>query len=473
MKRYILLPLMASLALGFASCNKDDDYFSDDAQNAPMQINKVYLEDHESTVPDREVEFGRLGQMLRLEGSGLYGVKKIYVNGYDTYFNRAYVTDANILVSLQGKTPISDCPEDVRNTIRLVKAGGNEYVYHFVIRAATPTVSSISNTLPIPGEKVIVYGTGLQETDDITLPGGTVLSRAAGADIESDDEDGEWFSFIMPAGLTASGSITAVNANGSIKTPAYFNERGGLFLDFDNTGSIASWSATYTPADDLEDDPLGTGRGKCAPFMPASALAEGPLQTGAKSLYWGTGGSGTNLDDWGAFTSLIPADTPVEEIAFQFDIYCPSPLTTGVLQFTLQNNLSNYGWNVAETKSDITEWCKCPSSFAWIPWYDGTEVVPFSTDGWTTVTVPLSKIGKYQDLTAGYTFQTVIDDRLAASYSNFLMLFVNSDIKYNDSTTLEATNYDGTFYVDNWRLVPFKQYVISDFPDEDEEETEE
>ena len=84
--------------------------------------------------------------------------------------------------------------------------------------------------------------------------------------------------------------------------------------------------------------------------------------------------------------------------------------------------------------------------------------MPFTTEGWTTVTIPLSEFGKYKALledkeAVAPTFQTVIDDRLAATYPNFGMGFVNTKI-----------------YVDNWRIVPCKNVVISDYPEDEEEE---
>ena len=138
---HIYLPLLTVLSLGSVACNSEDAYFNEDSQKAPMQITRVYLEDYESAVPDRPVEFARLGQMLRLEGAGLYGVRRVEVNGYETYFNRAYVTDNNLLITLNGDTPVSDCPENVRNTITLYTDGGNEYVFSFELRAATPLFS--------------------------------------------------------------------------------------------------------------------------------------------------------------------------------------------------------------------------------------------------------------------------------------------------------------------------------------------
>ena len=135
--KYTRLLCMALLAMGFTACNDEDAYFEEDAQNSPIVVNKVYLQDVESSVPDREVTFARLGQVIRLSGSGLYGVRKVYINGYDTYFNRALVSDQSLLVQLNKETPVAEAEEEVRNTIRLVK-DGSEFVYKdLVVRAAT------------------------------------------------------------------------------------------------------------------------------------------------------------------------------------------------------------------------------------------------------------------------------------------------------------------------------------------------
>ncbi|NLJ20814.1 MAG: hypothetical protein GX429_06825, partial [Bacteroidales bacterium] len=79
----------AVFAFMFNSCENNDDK----ATSAPVKITKVYLEDAQSSVPDREVTFARLGQTIRLEGSGFTGVTKVYINGYDNYFNPVFVTD--------------------------------------------------------------------------------------------------------------------------------------------------------------------------------------------------------------------------------------------------------------------------------------------------------------------------------------------------------------------------------------------
>ena len=53
--KYIWLTAIVLLSVGFASCDKDDEYFDDKYQGRKIVIEKVFLEDVESSVPDREV----------------------------------------------------------------------------------------------------------------------------------------------------------------------------------------------------------------------------------------------------------------------------------------------------------------------------------------------------------------------------------------------------------------------------------
>ena len=132
-----LVPLMLlAIVPSLTACSDDDDN-----QSATMTINKIFLEDTKAAdgVYDREVEFARLGQTLRIEGSGFSGLKKIYVNGFETYFNNALMTDNNIWVTLNSKTPVAKADASVRNTIRFVK-DNTETTYQFTIRASAPVI---------------------------------------------------------------------------------------------------------------------------------------------------------------------------------------------------------------------------------------------------------------------------------------------------------------------------------------------
>jgi hypothetical protein len=440
---------------GLTSCNDDDDKGS---QSAPISVNKVYLEDYKSTVPDREVDFARLGQLIRIEGQGFLGLKKLYVNGYDTYFNVAYVTDKSMLVTLDSKTPVTDAEDDVRNTLRFVK-DGTQTTYTFDIRMAAPAVTSVSSTLPQPGEKVVVYGSNLHETEQLTLPGGVIVT-----DVQN-DVDGEWYSFTMPSGVTEGGSIYSVGANGTAATPAYFNNSSCTIINFDGVGTQGYWSWKETGSmindEDLADDPLNSGRGKCHQAIPERLYADGIISGKSRASECWTAGNDNDADDWTWMYDYIPASTPLTDVAFQFDIYVPDPWTaTGQLEVALINNFNFAGY----TSDDNNE--KCQTAF-FIPWIQDGEIVPFTTESWQTVTIPFSEFGKYAAEVAddaNPTFQEVVEDRNAASYRNFGIGFVNTDFTY-DGQEYKSSLAKVRIYTDNWRVVPCASISISDFDD--------
>ncbi len=120
---WIYFSFLGAMLIGFLFTGCSDD----DSEGGTITVNSVYLEDVNSTVPDREVTFARLGQLLRIEGSGFTGLKRIYINGFQTSFNPVYVSDNSLLVRISGDTPTIDAEDDVRNTIRL--ANDNKHLH--------------------------------------------------------------------------------------------------------------------------------------------------------------------------------------------------------------------------------------------------------------------------------------------------------------------------------------------------------
>lgn len=486
--KYIWLTAIVLMSAGFSSCNDDDEYFDDKYQGRKIVVEKVYLEDVKSSVPDREVSFARLGQMIRLEGQGFMGMKKVYINGYETYFNRAYVSDKSMLITLNSKTPITEADEAVRNTIRLVK-NDTETVYEFEVRAAFPTITSVSNTLPAAGQKVTVYGSSLHETSLITLPGGVQVTE----NIENDPK-GEWYSFVMPSGVTEAGCIQSDGANGKAQSPDYFNNRNCMILDFDGNGVQGFWGSSNKDDDgnikpgvsmiydtDLVDDPLAAGYGKVCQIIPQRLLNEGGISSAKPRAteVWTTGNK-HETEDWTRMTPFIPAETPLTDVALQLEVYIPSPWTaTGQIVITLVNNVTFSGYNGDERNSN---------TYFFIPWLTTDEAgvplsTPFFTKGWTTITIPLSEFNNYKKIledkeAVAPTFADVINLRNEASNQQFGMSFVNSDIEVeykNDKGKDAVAKFPSALstqeiYLDNWRIVPYKLVTISDYPEDDETE---
>ena len=459
MKRHIFSNIALALLLlapVFVSCSDDDD-----SQSTPMSIEAIYLEDvdAEDGVTDRLVTYARLGSLLRIQGSGFKGLKYIYVNGYETYFNNALMTNNNVWVTLDTDTPIEDADDDVRNTIQFVK-DATSLTYEFTIRAASPSVTRIDNTLPDAGETVIVYGSNLHETESITLPDGTTIT--SGIEVS---EDGDWYSFTMPSGVgSTSGSITSEGAHGTAMSPPYFQFNDCYVIDFDGLGDFGSWSATYSE-DDLEEDPLGTSRGTVCMVVPQSKLDDGGVSAGVSSIsgFW-TAGNDSELDDWNRMTAYIDGSTDVSEVALQFDAYVPEDWDlTGQVEITIQNNLSSYGYGSSSTIYNSSYYSQ---AWVWVPWLDEDtgDHEAFNTNGrWETITVPLNKFGDYTNDDYSWTFQDVIDDKNAGSYRNFGIIFCNPDLEYSDDITYASSTFCQEVYLDRFRIVPCQTITVSDY----------
>lgn len=465
-KKILYIAAISSLLLGYASCKDEDGNPYPDGEGA-VTVSKVYLLDASDTTgnKEREVSFARLGQTLRLEGSGFGGTKKILVNGYETYFNTALVTDNSLILSLSGATPVAGADESVRNKIQFVK-NSNTYACDLVIRAASPRISSISPSLPQVGETVKVSGYNLEEVSEITLPGDVKVTD--GIVNAPEEETGEWFTFVMPEGVTESGSISITGANGQAISGAYFNDFDCFITDFDGKGELGSWSATWK-TDDLVDDPLNTGRGKVAMLIPhlgeTDAKYENGINPGVDHIeFWATAGNDNANDDWTRMTSKIPAETSLSELAIQFDIYVDGVWNeTGQLEISLANNLNSYGYgsaNASPGNSGVVS-----GAAVWIPWFDKSNpevFTPYTTDGWQTVTIPFTDFGEFADDEA-HTFQEVIDLRNNCSYKNFEVFASNANIKVDSDLTIEAKTFDTKIYIDNFRVVNTKTSVVKDF----------
>ena len=440
-------------SFGFTSCNKTDD----SGANTPITVTNVYLEDAASSVKDRPVVFARLGALIRIEGSGFTGMKKVYINGYDAYFNTVMVTETSMLIQVPGKAPVVDADSTVRNTIHFVK-DGTDFTYNIQIRSAAPTLSSISNTMPAAGDSITIYGTGLTEINKITFPDSVVVTTGIVS-----DKAGTFCKVAVPAGLTKSGSILIEGSNGGVYSPSYFNCKSGVILDFDGVGSQGYWGWTPTGSmingSDLESTVIGASvksQGKYCAHRPAR-LTEFPAAKNRLTEVW-TAGNG--VDEWRSrITPLIPATTLVSNFAFQFDIYVPATWNnTGFLKICLINNFNGGEWAG-----------KC---YNYVPWMESGVATPFITSGWTTVTIPFNKFYAYSTTDVAYAFENVLADREKSSYQNFGIYFENSDIKLSnitgkaadDNTVLASKATSISIYTDNWRIVPLTKPVYSDYP---------
>lgn len=138
---------MALTVLGvFSSCDKDE---SANGGGSPA-ITSVAKSVAGDLVP---VTVGDPKNYYIIRGTGLSTVTKIYFNDFDTYFNPVLVTDTEIFVLIDEKTPYANSSNKLR-----VVTGAGTILYDFVVAPPTPKVNSFNSINAAEDEEVTIYG---------------------------------------------------------------------------------------------------------------------------------------------------------------------------------------------------------------------------------------------------------------------------------------------------------------------------
>ncbi|NDV95118.1 hypothetical protein D0T84_09320 [Dysgonomonas sp. 521] len=163
------------LVLPFASCDNDDD------GGLPV-IHQVRTTDPE--LKDSTFVKANPGQMLLIEGENLGGVRKIYINNQDVFFNPNYVTSQTIIVVIPDELELTGENPELPKEIRVeTKAGSASYTFH--VLSPAPVINRLQVEYPVnPGDRMVIYGENFYEIEKIMLEGRDEEGEPTGVDVE-------------------------------------------------------------------------------------------------------------------------------------------------------------------------------------------------------------------------------------------------------------------------------------------------
>lgn len=336
--------LLLALFTGFVACDKDDD-------SKPI-ITKLRAN---SPAPnDSTLTLAGPGQTVVIQGSGFASTTRVYFNGYPTPFNSAILSDNNIVVTIPADMPFASLDPSQLNTVKVVTKNG-EVVFSFPVVPPPAIVSGASNENAKAGERITIMGNNFFFVEKVIFPGGVatttnIAATASGTSLE----------VTVPAGITQAGTVQVVTKFGTGTSVFRFNDFAtGMIANFDDI-SFYEWGCT------IRDD---------ASLFPGNHGKYAHLQqdniTGNNWDWWnGKRGIITLRKDW------LPASengNPAANYAMKFEIYIKEPLSSGVM---LIGPPPNDTWVYM---------------YRFEPW----KTTPgLKTNGWVTVTVPLSEFRK-------------------------------------------------------------------------------
>ncbi|MDR0793910.1 MAG: hypothetical protein LBE82_11425 [Chitinophagaceae bacterium] len=129
---------------------------------------------------DSVVTEGLLGNSYIIYGTNLGSASAVYFNGISVYFNRAFMTDQSIIVTIPTTVPY--LKPAATDTLRIVTEHG-AVSYYFPILIPAPTINTVNGITDYnfrAGSLDTLYGVGFDGATDIFVKGITTSPSSAG-----------------------------------------------------------------------------------------------------------------------------------------------------------------------------------------------------------------------------------------------------------------------------------------------------
>lgn len=305
--------------------------------------------------PDSTITAALPGQIVVIQGVNLASAMAISFNGFPASFNSGLFSNNNLVVSVP---PIGwdSIPDGKINTVE-VKTPRGTATYKFDINAPAPIVKSVSNENAVAGTTITINGTDFYGITNVIFPGGI-----QGTDIVSTGTTS--FSVTVPAGISAGDSLRVTGKYGTGASififDNYLSPGPGLLANFDDGSPYFGWQWW---GGIKEDDPSAypNSTGNYIRVHPS-----GTINAGDGSWY------ADNRAVMVAGSAWVPSSNlsdPIANYALKFEINVKIPWSNGSLMIAPNgdfNQLARYA-----------------------PW-EKTSSGSFVTNGWQTVTIPLT-----------------------------------------------------------------------------------
>lgn len=350
----MLLALSAVVIL--PACNDNPDEYIITA--GKPTVDYIRLPDIASS--DSLLTHAFMGTTIAIMGENLTSVKEVWFNDQMAILNTSLITSTTLIVPVT-----SVIPTKVTNKIYLVSASGDTVKVDFGVDVPAPIVGSMKCEQVAVGGTAVIRGDYFLDDPNIPLevifPGNnkaTTITSITKTEIR----------VVVPAGATIPGQINVKSLYGNGRSGFWFLDNRGIILDFDKTNANGGWRAGKLAS----TNPAGIS-GNYVRFSGAMAAAAGATWDEDSFSFdlWGTANGRPQGD-------LFSIDPSLASIKFEVNV--DKEWASGALQMIFTP------WATSGTNSYIADGAT-PRGL-WIPWKDAGT---FTTDGWETVTIPLSQ----------------------------------------------------------------------------------
>ncbi len=391
-----MLLIIPALMVGglTTSCEKDDEGIKITGTPVVKYVRSTNPEQADSLIVG-----AFMGSLIAVVGENLGHTREMWFNDQKATLNPSYITNETILVNVP-----STVPSEVNNKIRFVFSDDTELLYDFSVNVPGPEIATVKSEYVADGGTMRLEGDFFFEPK-VIFPGdleGTVTAS-----------DKTWLEVTVPAGAS-SGPVVVQTTFGKATSDFIFRDDRNILLDFDQK-IHETWTAPIAGEGDFAE--ITPVSGKYAYFKNDNFGAwqwvnEMTLQ------YWAPRGGGN-----------VPVATgSVNDLVLKFEANVPIEWQEVRMEIFFGPYAEDHGRDVAGT-----------AIARWRPWKSGS----YKTDGWVTVTIPLSEFKYNKDDPTDDEIGSASIDNLSSLTNITMMMFGPA----------EGTN-PVFVAVDNVRVVP-------------------
>ena len=390
--RNILFVAVATASCLLTAC-KDDD-------NSSATPVVRYVRSCDAAKSDSLITKASLGNSIAIIGENLDVVREIWFNDQQAKVNPVYVTNQSILVTIP-----SGIPTDVTGKIRFVTQSGLETTYHFGVVVPSPVLNSMKCEYVPDGGTAVIKGDFF--LDPKVYFKGNVLAQIISFTKTE-------IKVTVPAGAEA-GPITVESMYGSTRSTFNFRDNSivspttKLFLNFEETSSWNGWGLSG--------------------FASEGGLDGQYLKFEGTSGSWAWPANGLQLYYVNPTRTPLASSGDISTLALRFDANCQAWHET-LLLIWFTNNAGTHNVDGDDPQAH------------WKPYLNNGVKSNYVTDGWETITIPLSDFKYDKAETGGLTRSITSLSQLVDLHA---MFFGAAD-----------GTYDLKLWIDNMRIVKYK-----------------
>lgn len=372
--RLLLLLVVAGIG---PSCEKDEPA----ANNGEPVV--YYVRSTEPAKADSLLAGAFMGNLIAIVGDNLGDTREMWFNDQRATLNPTYITNKTILVNVP-----STVPAEVTNQIRFVFGDGSEYRYDFSVNVPGPVLTGIKCEYVPDGQTAVLYGDFFFEPK-VFFPGDK--------EAEVVNFDKTFVEVTVPDG-SVPGQIELRTKFGKARSSFYFRDDRNTILDFDNL-LHETWTAPIANAAENPDPAPCSGN---YAYFKNDADGAWMWVNELTMQYWAPRGRGNRPLATGSINDLV----------FRFEANVPIEWKDVRMEIFLGPYAEDHGRDVSST-----------AVARWQPWKNG----PFTTDGWQTISIPLTEFKYYKDDPADAATGTRMIENLSSLTNVTMMLFGPAD----------------------------------------------